>query len=124
MNQVATGEIWLWLNEAQSGPFSLEDTVEMAKYGHVDRNTMFFDSTVGDWRPLAEFLRGRNEERLAYLQSAGLGAVQIVAGGQGDECPVCSELLDQIFPISSAPALPPEGCTCNPWCKAGYIASR
>jgi hypothetical protein len=117
-------EVWLWLGEEQSGPFPLKEILDLSRNGQVDRNTMYFEPAINDWRPLAQLFNEQKADRLAYLHDAGMGAVQIAGGGLDDECPACRELLDQIFPISNAPVIPPENCTCNPWCKAVYIASR
>jgi GYF domain 2 len=117
-------EVWLWLDEEQSGPFTPREILDLCRDGYVDRNTLYFEPAVNEWRPLAQLYEEEKQERLAYLRSAGIGAVQIAGGGQDDECPACRELLDKIFPIADAPIIPPENCTCEPWCKAVYIASR
>lgn len=36
-----------------------------------------------------------------------------------DACPVCQS-LQGAYPKDSAPALPPEGCSCTPACRSFY----
>ena len=124
MNHTVPEEVWLWQEEEQKGPFQLREVLELSRKGEVNRETMYFEPTINDWRPLAQMYVEEKAQRLAYLRGAGMPAVQIAGGGLHDECPVCRELLDQVFPIDQAPVLPPEKCTCEPWCKAVYIASR
>ena len=124
MNHNVPEEVWLWLGDEQTGPFPLKELLILSQNGEVDRNTMYFEPATNDWRPLGQLYHEQKAERLAYLRDSGMGAVQIAGGGLDDECPVCRALLDKIFPIAEAPVLPPENCTCEPWCKAVYIASR
>jgi len=124
MNHNVPEEIWLWLGDEQTGPFPAREILDMCRNGQVNRSTMYFEPSIDDWRPLAQLFNEQKSERLAYLRGAGMGAVQIAGGGQDDECPTCRALLDQVFPIAEAPSIPPENCTCEPWCKAVYIASR
>src|SRR5204862_4087705 len=110
--------------EEQAGPFKPREIIEMSRNGQVDRDTIYFEPAINDWRHLSELYQEEKAERLAYLRNAGMPAVQFTGGGLNDECPVCRELLDRILPIAEAPAIPPENCTCIPWCKATYVASR
>jgi hypothetical protein len=124
MNHTVPEEVWLWLGEEQSGPYPLREVLDLSRSGKVNRNTMYFEPAINDWRPLSKLYQEQKAERLAYLRDSGMPAVQIAAGGLADECPVCCELLDKVFPITEAPVIPPEKCTCEPWCKMVYVASR
>lgn len=124
MNHTVPEEIWLWLGEEQSGPYPLREVLDLCRNGQVNRKTMYFEPAINDWRPLGQLYQEQKAERLTYLRESGMGAVQIAAGGLDDECPACRELLDQIFPITEAPVIPPGNCTCEPWCKMVYVASR
>jgi hypothetical protein len=114
-------ERWLWLNEEHSGPYSEGTILRMVAKGQADGDTLFWDDAEAQWRPLTHIRDDAHAEDLQEIKREGLRKVEFVAGRTENECPVCQALHGKIFPISEAPRIPPEGCTCDPWSLAKLI---
>ncbi len=57
-----------------------------------------------------------NRRRIKVAAEQGFQKIKILRGTDWD-CPACARLEGRIFPISEAPAVPPEDCTCLPHCS-------
>jgi hypothetical protein len=60
-------------------------------------------------------LRAFNARRVKEMSNRGDALIQVLAASDQD-CPVCTGLDGQIFSANELPAIPPENCTCLPYC--------
>jgi hypothetical protein len=74
------------------------------------------DANVSRSRQLIHIdLRTLNAKRLKGLTARGAEAIQILGSGSQD-CPVCAALDGQVFKATQVPSIPPETCSCLPYC--------
>ena len=73
------------------------------------------------WRPLAGIICDLQPPRIPEMKAAGITKVKILCSG-GDDCPMCSALVGKTYSIDEVPTVPPDGCTCIPWCRCIEIA--
>ena len=104
-------------NGKEQGPHSLDELYRMAKRKEIDHNVEFLSEITDDWLPLVGIMEDFNPSRkkLERLRAIGIKTIGII--GAEYSCPVCLSLCAKVFPIDNVPALPPEGCTCFPWCR-------
>jgi hypothetical protein len=109
---------WIWWYEQQSGPFTMRRLMSMAKEGEIDGDTLFWSDRRNEWIPLRGILQDLYPDRLDGPRQAGIKWVKFIDSGTGEDCEVCRGLNGKTFPIEAAPAMPPPGCECSPWCRS------
>lgn len=117
-------KFWLWIEDEARGPYRMDDMWRMGTRKEISRETLFWSEIKQEWRPLScLFVEDQDSatEKLAQFQANGFTAVRFIGSGTGYECPICKSLEGQTFPIESAPPLPIEGCTCNPWPRCTWV---
>jgi hypothetical protein len=60
-------------------------------------------------------LRAFNAKRIKEIATKGEGLIQIL-GSSDQDCPACSALDGQTFKAAQVPTIPPENCSCLPYC--------
>jgi hypothetical protein len=96
----------------------------MAESGEIGPTTLFWSEWKAEWLPLKGLMFDIDEpsDRLADFIDSGISHVQILGSGHDTECAACAGLAERFFRAEVAPTLPPEECTCIPWCRCIYIA--
>ena len=59
--------------------------------------------------------RRHAHETIVHLKTVGFRRFQILAAGDGWDCPACEALHEQIFDVDAPPSLPPRDCRCKPY---------
>lgn len=106
-------------------PLSLYRIMHLIKDYGADAPGEFWSEREGDWRTMVGVLndfRPYPDERLASMIEAGIQWVKVLDSGHSDDCPACKKLAGQRYRISSPPRLPPNGCSCRPWCRCCMIS--
>lgn len=112
---------WLWIDAQQVGPYPVDVIYKMGFAGFVDGETQYFDDAAQTWRPLVALMRGvRWQQSLSAFAQGGVEHCQTLPSGFAD-CAACHKLTRKKFTISEPPQMPPEGCTCRPWCRCTLI---
>lgn len=114
---------WLWIDEQQSGPFSVDQLYRMARRGEIGPQTLFWSDNRQMWLPLSGVMFDIEPEEFQQMHECGITRVEILDSGTGEDCPTCHALTGRPYPIATVPALPPDGCTCVPWCRCTIIAA-
>jgi len=92
------------------------------RFGNADGFEFWYERKR-EWLPIAGLIHDFDdapEPRITQMASAGIAYVKIL-GVEGEDCPVCAALTKRTFPIDKAPAIPPKGCKCVPWCRLVVI---
>lgn len=118
---------WLWKDDGRSGPFTVQQLYRMVDRKEIDDHTLFWSDWRQQWIPLVYLLHDIYPERLDRMREAGIKRVIVIGYGSGWEernCNACRKLIGRIYLIDAAPIIPPEDCTCSPWCgcSLGAIA--
>lgn len=113
---------WLWLDERQSGHFSVDQLYRMAQRDEIGPHTLFWSERRQQWLPLTGIMFDIEPGEFQQMKECGIFRVEILDSGTGEDCPECHALTGRTYPITSVPELPPEGCTCSPWCRCTIIA--
>jgi len=100
----------------------MDEMWRMGNRKEINRTTLFWSENK-EWRPLYCLLEDQepNVEKLAKFQAKGSTTVRFIGSGTGYECPICKQMEGHTFPIESAPVLPMEECTCNPWPRCTWV---
>lgn len=112
-----------------AGKHSLRALMGMRKRGELAEPVEFWSKRKQAWMPIAGIMEDfeyNTADRLAELRGAdstGIKSVRVLDSGNGDDCPACMALTGKSFSLAEAPALPPPGCSCVPWCRCVLIAS-
>ena len=117
-------ERWLWIDGQAAGPFSELAIERKIAKGEANGETLYWQEALQEWRPLTRLRDDSHAEELAEIRIEGCSRVEFVAGRTEEECPVCQALHGKRFPIAEAPAIPPPGCTCDPWSLAKLVGHR
>ncbi len=115
---------WLLIAEQRSGPFTVQQLYRMAQRGEIDNHTLFWSERSKKWLPLPNLLRDiyPDDDKLKQMRDCGIDRIKVIGSGWDDECDSCRKLIERTFSIDAAPELPPQGCTCIPWCRCLHIA--
>jgi hypothetical protein len=105
------------------GSFSIDQLYRMALKGEVDHTAEYWSERQQSWCSLAGIICDLYPSRVAEMKKSGIAKIEILGSGEED-CPSCAALQLRIYPIDKVPALPPEGCTCVPWCRCVEIAIK
>lgn len=105
------------------GELSIDRLYRMASRGDIDHTAEFWSEQAQDWRGLAGIIFDLQPPSLDDMRAAGIAKVEILGSGSND-CPFCLALQERDFPIDAVPTLPPQGCTCVPWCRCTEIAKQ
>jgi hypothetical protein len=119
-----TGTRWLWIDGQASGPYSESQIHRLLVRGEANSDTLYWHEASEEWRPLTHYLDDFHAAQLDEIRRAGHSKVEFVAGRTEEECPVCQALHGRRFSIKEPPAIPPEGCTCEPWSHATYTGAH
>ena len=114
---------WIW--KAQSkGPLTVQQLYRMVKRGEIDNHTLFWSERRREWLPLVQLLSDMYPDRdsLNQMRRVGITRVKMLASVLAENCDACRKLAGLTYSIDSAPELPPEDCTCFPWCGCLHIA--
>lgn len=114
---------WLWIDEQHSGPYTVDQLYRMAQRKEIGPNTLFWSDSRQQWLPLTGFLFDIEPDGFQQLNEFGITRAEILDSGTGEDCPVCHVLTGRIYPLASVPTLPPDGCTCVPWCRCSIVAA-
>lgn len=114
-------ERWLCIDGQAAGPFSETAIQRKVAKGEVHGGTLFWHDASEEWRPLTHFRDDAHAEELREIRKGGWARVEFVAGRTEDECPVCQAMHGKRFSFAEAPAIPPHGCTCDPWSLARLV---
>ncbi|MDR2673890.1 MAG: hypothetical protein LBC18_03235 [Opitutaceae bacterium] len=107
----------------EQGEIPLDRLYRLLTRGELAEPVEFYSPARGAWLPIAgimDDISAARDERLHDLRAARVKCVRIL--GAGDECPACAALLEKTYTPATVPALPPAGCTCDPWCRCVIIA--
>ena len=109
---------WLWWYNQRSGPFTVDRLYRMWKSGDIDNRTPFWSERSKKWLPLLHLLQDMypDRDRLDQMRQAGITRVKLLDSALAENCDACRKLAGQTCSIDNAPELPPDGCTCSPWC--------
>jgi hypothetical protein len=110
-------KIRLLHGDKASKPYTVDELYRMAVAGEIDQTTQFWSKRNKGWASLPGLMCDLYPPQLKGLRSAGIQRVKVINSGTGEDCPACSALAGQVFPIEHAPELPPAGCRCIPWCR-------
>ena len=53
---MSTPAFYLWLNDAQAGPFTSLQLLEMGKAGKIDSTSLYWTIGMSEWKPLGELI--------------------------------------------------------------------
>jgi hypothetical protein len=67
---------------------------------------------------------GLDRERLRDMRESGIRRVQILGSDREGVCSVCRAAAGKTYPISKAPSLPHERCTCETGCTCMLVADE
>lgn len=111
-------------NGETQGPYTPERLMRMRTKGELPDSTLFWSESRQLWLPIAALLndleRGTTVEAMLEL---GFKKVEVLSSGTGDECPACLA-IEGVHNIERAPKLPPDGCTCIPWCRCCLVVAE
>jgi hypothetical protein len=118
---------WLWKDERRSGPFTVQQLYRMVDRKEIDNRTLFWSDWRQQWISLVYLLHDIYPEQLDRMREAGIKRVRVIGYGPGWQernCDACRKLIGRIYLIDAVPDIPPEDCTCTPWCgcSIGAIA--
>lgn len=118
---------WLLKDEQRTGPFTVQQLYRMVERGEIDNHTLFWSDRRQQWLTLVHLLLDIYPPRDGVNQMRGVGIkrVKVIGWGPGWEdrtCDACRNLVERVYSIDAAPGLPPEGCSCTPWCGCLIIA--
>jgi hypothetical protein len=116
--------IRLLIDGSQCGPYSIDKLCRLAKQEAINHRTLFWSDRQQQWLPLTALMFDLHPNRLEEMRGCGVKFVEVICSGTGEDCIVCRQLTGKTYDIDVAPVLPPDGCTCNPWCRCMFIAVR
>lgn len=102
------------------GKLTLQQAHRMLSRGDISPPIEYFSDRAKAWRPIAGIMFELEPDRLQDLRNSGFRRVE-VAGSGDEDCEHCAALLDRSFAIEETPKLPPEKCSCIPWCRCMVI---
>ena len=106
------------------GEFSIRQAMRGAERGEIDHTAEYWSEREKKWRKLPSFIDDfADHDPLDDMKRAGIKKAQVLGADEAD-CPACKSIQKQIFPIDATPELPPENCTCIPWCRCCLIAAK
>jgi hypothetical protein len=115
------------MNGEDLGEYSIDQLYRMATRKEIDYTAEFLSEKTNAWLPLAGIIDDLDttvtaDHRIQQMKEAGITRVKILGSGTKEDCPVCRSLCKETYPIDNVPMLPPEGCTCIPWCRLIVVA--
>lgn len=101
------------------GFLALQEIGRLRANGDLDQTTEFYSTKRKAWFPIAGLMFDVEPARtVSELKEMRFTHARIIGvGWEGGDCPACVA-IHQVYPIDDLPALPPEGCTCVPWCRS------
>ena len=117
------------VNGEEQGPYSIAQLYRMATRKEIDYTAEFLSEKTNAWLPLAGIIDDLDttitaDQRIQQMKRAGITKVGILGSGANGDCPVCGSLCKETYSIDNVPMLPPEGCTCVPWCRLCITAKE
>jgi hypothetical protein len=109
------------------GTFKFDALYRARMRGDFDHTAEFFSERKSQWLPLPGLLEDLETtvtmaERVRQMKEVGITKVKLLPGGTKGDCAVCRGLAKKVYPIDHLPTVPPEGCTCKPWCSLVALA--
>ena len=114
---------WLWIDEQQTGPFTVDQLYRMAQREEIGPQTLFWSDHRKQWLPLTGVMLDIEPGGFQQMRESGIRRAEILDSGTGEDCPACHALTGRTYPIAAVPTLPPDGCTCVPWCRCIITAA-
>jgi hypothetical protein len=115
--------IRLGADEEDLGEMSVTKACKLASYIHYEDKVMrFWDDSTQEWKPLRELYRAWAAWQLECIRSTHISHVQFLGGDTEEDCEFCRAMNGKVFPISEAPELPMDQCTCKPWTSAILVS--
>lgn len=113
-------------NGEELGEFNLQKLMRMRSNEEIDHTTEFFSQRKNEWLPLAGILEDMEDiqpigEKVEDMRRLGFKKVRFLAGGDDGDCPSCRAIAEIAHAIDAVPTMPPDDCTCNPWCRLCVI---
>jgi hypothetical protein len=101
----------------------------MATRGDFDHTAQFFSEKSKQWLPIAGIIDDleatvTTEERLKDLKQMGFKKVKFLPGDETTDCPSCRAIAKKVHPIDNVPKVPPDDCTCVPWCRLCLVVHQ
>lgn len=115
---------YIFIENEIAGPYSLQKLMRMAQHGEINHRTLFWSERETHWLELYGILFDYHPNRIESMVEAGIEYIEVIGSGVGDDCLTCKSLHGVVFPIGEIPKLPPDDCSCIPWCRSLYIASE
>lgn len=117
------------LDGAEVGPLTFRELGHLITAGKVTRNTPMWSERWQQWTTVAEALdefypENKPSLRLDDMRSAGVRFAELLGTNDERDCPACRALAGKVFSIDQVPSIPPDGCTCEPWCRCVYVAAQ
>jgi hypothetical protein len=105
------------------GEFSIRQVMRMAEKREIDHTAEYWSEKGNEWRRLPSFIMDFDDQpdRVGQMKAVGIKITKVL-GADASDCPVCKALQEKVFAVKETPVLPPEGCTCVPWCRCIVIA--
>lgn len=113
-------------NGEDLGEIAFQKLYRMRMRGDIDHTAEFLSAKTNCWLPLAGILEDldtsiTNDERVRQIKECGIMTVSLLGSGSDGDCPICKALVKK-YPVDGVPTIPPENCSCNPWCALTVIA--
>lgn len=118
-----TDDRFVLIDGVAEGPFNIAKIGRMRKNSELSQDDLFWSERKQEWIPIAGLIFDivPEPDRAEFLD---LGFVNLeVLLSDNEDCPACVAVAG-VYPISSAPELPPFGCTCMPWCRCLIVVSE
>ena len=98
---------WLWIDDQQSGPFTVAQIYRMAEREEIGPKTLFWSDVREQWFPLVGLMFDFEPGGLERMRASGIKCVKILDSGTGEDCPICHGLIGRKYQIDAPPTLPP-----------------
>jgi RNA polymerase subunit RPABC4/transcription elongation factor Spt4 len=85
--------VYLWLEDAVSGPHELHDLAEMVRSGGVSLSDLWSADGANDWRPLSEIVTVTEPEPAAAIKTKLCDDCEGVVSLRAADCPHCGAPL-------------------------------
>jgi hypothetical protein len=114
-------------NGEDLGEYTIDALYRDRMRGDIDHTAEFLSVKSNAWLPLAGILDDLDStvttaERLQQMKEAGITKVEFLPSGNKGDCPVCRALAKEAYSVDAVPTIPPENCTCTPWCTLVALA--
>jgi hypothetical protein len=114
-------------NGVERGAFNIDYLYRARMRGDFDHTAEFFSERKDQWLPLAGIIEDLDStvtavERLKQFRDIGIWKVKLLGSGGRGDCPLCKALAKKTYKVDQVPTIPPEGCSCNPWCSLTIVA--